>query len=105
MTEPTIFDLSVPGRKGGPSRTRRSRIALPEGFLREDLPIPEMSEMDAVRHFTSISQKNYAIDLGFYPLGSCTMKYNPRSTKLPVVCLVLPQSSFNRSKVFRATSI
>lgn len=79
MTEPTIFDLSVPGRKGVTfPEPDVPEIALPEAFLREDLPIPEMSEMDAVRHFTSLSQKNYAIDLGFYPLGSCTMKYNPK---------------------------
>lgn len=79
MTEPTIFDLSVPGRKGVTfPEPDVPEIALPEAFLREDLPIPEMSEMDAVRHFTGLSQKNYAIDLGFYPLGSCTMKYNPK---------------------------
>ena len=79
MTEPTIFDLSVPGRKGVTfPEPDVPEIALPEAFLREDLPIPEMSEMDAVRHFSSLSQKNYAIDLGFYPLGSCTMKYNPK---------------------------
>ena len=79
MTEPTIFDLSVPGRKGVTfPEPDVPEIALPEAFLREELPIPEMSEMDAVRHFTSLSQKNYAIDLGFYPLGSCTMKYNPK---------------------------
>lgn len=79
MAEPTIFDLSVPGRKGVTfPKSDVPETALPEGFLREDLPFPEISELDAVRHFTSMSQKNYAIDLGFYPLGSCTMKYNPK---------------------------
>src|SRR5690606_22867882 len=53
-------------------------FALPDSFVRQDLPLPEMSELDVVRHFTHLSQKNYAIDLGFYPLGSCTMKYNPK---------------------------
>lgn len=95
MTEPTIFDLSVPGRKGVTfPEPDVPEFALPEGFLREDLPIPEMSEMDAVRHFTSISQKNYAIDLGFYPLGSCTMKYNPKvnevTSRLPGFASVHP---------------
>ena len=79
MAEPTIFDLSVPGRKGVTfPDSDVPETALPEGFLRDQLAFPEMSEMDAVRHFTSISQKNYAIDLGFYPLGSCTMKFNPK---------------------------
>jgi len=79
MAEPTIFDLSVPGRKGVTfPKSDVPETALPVGFLREDLPFPEISELDAVRHFTSMSQKNYAIDLGFYPLGSCTMKYNPK---------------------------
>ncbi len=95
MTEPTIFDLSVPGRKGVTfPEPDVPEIALPEAFLREDLPIPEMSEMDAVRHFSSLSQKNYAIDLGFYPLGSCTMKYNPKvnevTSRLPGFASVHP---------------
>ena len=79
MTEPTIFELSRPGRKGirfpAPDVPE---TALPEGFLREDLPLPEVPENTVVRHFTNISQLNHAIDTGFYPLGSCTMKYNPK---------------------------
>jgi glycine dehydrogenase subunit 2 len=51
---------------------------LPGVALRDDLPIPEVSELDTVRHFTRLSQRNFGIDTGFYPLGSCTMKYNPR---------------------------
>jgi glycine dehydrogenase subunit 2 len=51
---------------------------LPAGLVREELPLPEISEVDVVRHFTRLSQLNYAIDLGMYPLGSCTMKYNPK---------------------------
>ena len=50
---------------------------LPEQFLRDDLPLPELSELDVIRHFTHLAGKNYSIDGGFYPLGSCTMKYNP----------------------------
>jgi len=48
------------------------------GSTREDLNLPELSELEVVRHFTNLSQINYGIDNGFYPLGSCTMKYNPR---------------------------
>ena len=46
--------------------------------MRDDLPLPDNTELDVVRHFTRLSQKTFGIDLGFYPLGSCTMKYNPR---------------------------
>jgi len=53
---------------------------IPEGLLRKQPPLlPAVSEMQAVRHFTRLSQKNFAIDTQFYPLGSCTMKYNPRA--------------------------
>ncbi len=52
---------------------------LGEHHLRSEPPaLPEVSELDAVRHYTRLSQRNYGIDVGFYPLGSCTMKYNPR---------------------------
>ena len=79
MLEPTIYDLSSPGRTGVrfPEPDVPS-TPLPEGLVREDLKFPELSEMDVIRHFTHLSQLNYSIDTGFYPLGSCTMKYNPR---------------------------
>lgn len=79
-----IFEISRPGRKA---------YSLPEcdvpeisiedmtdkKYLREEKPdLPEVSELDAVRHFTRLSQKNHGVDTGFYPLGSCTMKYNPK---------------------------
>ncbi|WP_405054923.1 aminomethyl-transferring glycine dehydrogenase subunit GcvPB [Vulcanimicrobium alpinum] len=51
---------------------------LPAETLRDDLPLPDNSELDVVRHFTRLSQKTFGIDTAFYPLGSCTMKYNPR---------------------------
>jgi glycine dehydrogenase subunit 2 len=51
---------------------------IPKSFLREDLPIPNVPEIEIVRHFVNLSQKNYGVDTGIYPLGSCTMKYNPR---------------------------
>lgn len=79
MTEPTIYELSSPGRKG--VRYPEPDVpltALPEFLVREDLPMPEVSEIDVVRHFTRLSRLNYSIDQGIYPLGSCTMKYNPR---------------------------
>ena len=51
-------------------------------LLREQLPnIPDTAELDVVRHFTRLSQKNFSIETNFYPLGSCTMKYNPRAAK------------------------
>jgi len=52
---------------------------LPKEFLREEpLSMPELSEVEVVRHFVNLSNLNYGVDNGFYPLGSCTMKYNPR---------------------------
>ncbi|MCD4672834.1 MAG: aminomethyl-transferring glycine dehydrogenase subunit GcvPB [Anaerolineaceae bacterium] len=79
MTEPTIFELSSPGRQG--VRFPDAKVPeynIPAQFVRQELPLPEMSELDVVRHFTHISQFNYGVDIGFYPLGSCTMKYNPK---------------------------
>lgn len=82
--EKLIFELSKPGRKS---------YALPEDTLKdmnisdyigadylreEELEFPEVSELEVVRHYTLLSKKNYSIDSGFYPLGSCTMKYNPK---------------------------
>lgn len=79
MTEPTIFELSSPGRQGVQfPDSDVPETSLPAEFTREELPLPELAELDVVRHFTHISQFNYAVDKGFYPLGSCTMKYNPK---------------------------
>lgn len=81
--EPTIFELSRPGRVGTqmPScDVPEQPVAdlLPGVELRDDLPLPELAEPEVVRHFTRISSLNYHVDKGFYPLGSCTMKYNPK---------------------------
>jgi glycine dehydrogenase subunit 2 len=79
MTEPTIFELSRPNRRG--IRFPAPDVPLsdiPQEFIREELPLPEVPENEVVRHFTKISQLNHAVDIGFYPLGSCTMKYNPK---------------------------
>jgi len=79
MPEPTIFELSSPGRSGVRFPAPDVPLApLPEGFIRQELPLPELSELDVVRHFTNLSKLNYSIDGGYYPLGSCTMKYNPK---------------------------
>lgn len=79
-----IYEKSVSGRQalvmpqlGVPSR--KLSDLLPSQFIRdESLALPEVSELDAVRHFVKLSQLNHSIDTGFYPLGSCTMKYNPK---------------------------
>ncbi len=79
-----IFELTQAGRKGYSLPTCDVPVKsigqlIPETSLRVDLPkLPEVSEPDAVRHFTLLSQRNYGLDSGFYPLGSCTMKYNPK---------------------------
>jgi glycine dehydrogenase subunit 2 len=79
MTEPLLCELSVTGRRGLRYPEPDVPLAdLPASLTRQDLPLPEVSEVDVVRHFTRLSKLNYAIDLGMYPLGSCTMKYNPR---------------------------
>ena len=79
MTEPLLFELSSPGRVG--CRLPELDVPeapLPEKLLRGELRLPELSEREVVQHFTRLSQLNFSVDTGFYPLGSCTMKYNPR---------------------------
>ena len=77
-----IFDLSKEGRQGFslPSHTWDASLTeLPSGLLRSAAPaLPQVSELDVVRHYTNLSQMNFGVDSGFYPLGSCTMKYNPK---------------------------
>jgi glycine dehydrogenase subunit 2 len=76
-----IYEKSIPGRKG--VRIAQSdvptKVALHHDFLREsEARLPELSELDVVRHFTELSRRNFGVDTNFYPLGSCTMKYNPK---------------------------
>jgi glycine dehydrogenase subunit 2 len=79
MAEKTIYELSSPGRLGVKYPDPDVPLSpFPQDLLRVDLPLPELSELDVVRHFTNLSKLNYNIDGGFYPLGSCTMKYNPK---------------------------
>jgi glycine dehydrogenase subunit 2 len=89
-TRGLVFNEGLIFEQGSPGRTGYSLPALdvpaaapdrlvPKKFLRDDLPgFPEVSEVEVVRHFTRLSQWNFGIDTGMYPLGSCTMKYNPR---------------------------
>jgi len=76
---PSIFETGRPGRANAYFPSGRAlEEFLPSGAARADLPLPENSELDVVRHFTRLAQRTFSIDSGFYPLGSCTMKYNPR---------------------------
>ncbi|MCS6880701.1 MAG: aminomethyl-transferring glycine dehydrogenase subunit GcvPB [Oscillochloridaceae bacterium] len=79
--EPHIYELSAPGKYGANlPGLDVPETPLPEALLRQDdmNDFPSLSEPEVIRHYTRISQRNYAIDTGFYPLGSCTMKYNPK---------------------------
>ena len=81
---PLIFERSVPGRRG----YRLPKLDVPEVPVDELIPaehlrekpaeLPEVSEVEVMRHYTQLSRLNHGVDVGFYPLGSCTMKYNPR---------------------------
>jgi glycine dehydrogenase subunit 2 len=77
--EPLLFELSSPGRAcASMPDCDVPATSVPADLLRGDLELPELDELSLVRHFTRLSQKNYSIDTHFYPLGSCTMKYNPK---------------------------
>jgi glycine dehydrogenase subunit 2 len=82
--EPALFELSVPGRAAASFRTTGlpewsvEELVAPEHRRAEPTPICEVSERDLVAHFTRLTHRQYAVDLGAYPLGSCTMKYNPK---------------------------
>ena len=95
--EPPIFELSGPGKCGvDVPDVDVPQTALPAELLRTDdlAGMPELSETEVTRHFTRISQRNFAIDTGMYPLGSCTMKYNPKvheeAARLPGFAFVHP---------------
>jgi glycine dehydrogenase subunit 2 len=79
VNESTIFEQSRPGRQATAQLPAVLAADVPETLRRRKPPLlPEVSELQAVRHFTRLSQMNFSIDTQFYPLGSCTMKYNPR---------------------------
>ncbi len=102
-----IFEQSKTSRTN-PSQTPRGDgdvDDIPQEFLRQDTPLlPEVSELQAVRHYTRLSQKNFSIDTHFYPLGSCTMKYNPRACNkyamLPQFLMRHPHSSVTTGQGF-----
>ncbi|NLH59498.1 MAG: aminomethyl-transferring glycine dehydrogenase subunit GcvPB, partial [Clostridiales bacterium] len=75
-----IFEVSKEGRVGYSLPALDVPIEdIPTSIKRsKDAELPQVSEVDLIRHYTNLSQKNYAVDLGIYPLGSCTMKYNPK---------------------------
>ncbi len=78
-----IFEKSCPGRTATSIPVGDVPEISPELFienflLREDVDLPEVAEVDLIRHFTALSRRNFGVDVGFYPLGSCTMKYNPK---------------------------
>ncbi len=79
MPEPLLFEMSRPGRDGVvPPAPDVPETAIPSDLRRASLPLPEVAEVDVVRHYVRLSQLNYSVDTGIYPLGSCTMKYNPK---------------------------
>ncbi len=80
IIEPLIYDLGSPGRNVSTLLPACDvpETEIPAELMRDNLDLPEVSELDVVRHFVKLSQLNYGIDTGFYPLGSCTMKYNPK---------------------------
>lgn len=78
-----VFEISKPGRCAAvvsPGDVPAVNIdeVIGKKYLRDDLDLPEVAEVDLIRHYTNLSRRNFGVDLGFYPLGSCTMKYNPK---------------------------
>jgi glycine dehydrogenase subunit 2 len=84
LNEKLLFEHSDPGRKGySLPKLDVPEAALPAELCRDEIAgFPELSEVDVVRHFTRLSTWNYGVDSGFYPLGSCTMKYNPKVNEI-----------------------
>lgn len=76
--EPLIFEKEKDEKTQSCDEDFSEELDLPENLVREDFNLPELSEPEVVRHFTRLSEMNYGIDSGIYPLGSCTMKYNPK---------------------------
>lgn len=102
-SEPSLFEKSSPGRRGViPPRVEVQEVdlqgVLPSNMFAEQAPhLPELSELEVLRHFIRLSQLNYGIDTTMYPLGSCTMKYNPRinevTSRLPGMARLHPMQS------------
>lgn len=83
-SEKLIFEKGTPGRRAATMTAMDVPVEAVESLIpaellrREEAPLPEVSEIEIVRHYTHLSQRNFGVDTGFYPLGSCTMKYNPK---------------------------
>jgi len=95
MNEPLLYEISAPGRRGASLPALDvPETAIPAAWQRDELPLPEVAEVDLVRHYVRLSQKNFSVDTGFYPLGSCTMKYNPKineaAARLPGLAQIHP---------------
>src|SRR5271157_3949364 len=78
-----IFEKSRPGRIAtGIPKSDVPDVAVTDiidkSLLRDDVDLPEVAEVDLIRHYTQLSKRNFGVDVGFYPLGSCIMKYNPK---------------------------
>ncbi len=105
MKEGLIFDRSKPGRKGYSLpeldvEKRPISSVIPDSLLRKNDPhLPEITENEVIRHFTRLAEMNYHVDRGFYPLGSCTMKYNPKvnedAARLPGFLEIHPFQPFS----------
>ena len=78
MEEPLVFEQDTPGLTGVDWPDVEVQDIYLAGLRRQSIDLPGLSEPQVVRHYTRLSQKNYSIDAGLYPLGSCTMKHNPR---------------------------
>ena len=97
--EPVIYELGAPGRCAAtlPALDVPEADLPPANLLRDDLDLPEVTESDLIRHYVRLSQKNWGVDIGFYPLGSCTMKYNPKvnedAARLPGFATTHPYQS------------
>jgi glycine dehydrogenase subunit 2 len=104
IIEPLIYDLGSPGRNVSTLLPACDvpETEIPAELMRRDLDLPEVSEIDAVRHFVKLSQMNHAIDKGFYPLGSCTMKYNPKidedTARIPGLAMLHPMQDANSTQ-------
>ena len=104
LNEPLLWEKGRPGRVGV-SLPESDVPAAPyeaEGMVRTDLNLPDLAELDVVRHYTRLSTWNFGVDTGMYPLGSCTMKYNPRTDEdvaaLPGFPGVQPRQSETTSR-------
>ena len=79
----TIFDLNEKGKNkfeitSDNINDNNAIDKIPDEYLRDELNLPDVNEVEAVRHYTNLSTMNYGVDTGMYPLGSCTMKHNPK---------------------------